>query len=443
MEVTTGAIDVEERDGIVRARGLPYGRAERFAAGRPVDSWSGRHDGTRPGPACPQRAGRLDFVTGPLVDGLRFDEDCLVLSVTAPRDAVSLPVMVWFHGGAYVAGGGEAPKYDPAPLVRAGNVVVVTVTYRLGIFGYLAPAEAGADDNIGLRDQILALRWVRENVTAFGGNPDDVTVFGQSAGGDSVIALMVSDGTEDLFHRVIAQSSPLAIGTGTSDTAAGRSAMAIDMQAAMSAVLDGVAPRDADVELLLQAEAAAVQAARRTKFLGAMAFAPRLGRYPLPSADTLHTRLAEAAQRCELLIGYTRNDGAPFIAMQPRIAALRPDYVRRQAIRVASRSLTTRVFARSCKAFAHSWRIAGGRAATYRVDWAPAGSALGACHCIELPHLFGDPHTWADAPMLGTARRPDEALAQRMRSTWTAFAHGGLDALPAAELQFGQGPMRR
>lgn len=439
MEITLGdgPIDVEVRDGVLRARGLPYGRAVRFEAGRSVTPWSAARDATRPGPACPQRIGRLDFVTGPVLRDLRVDEDCLVLSVTAPQDADRLPVMVWFHGGAYVAGGGESAKYDPTRLARDGRVVVVTVTYRLGIFGYLAPDEAEADDNIGLRDQLLALQWVQRNARAFGGNPGDVTVFGQSAGGDSVLALMVCDGAEGLFHRAIAQSAPLGVGTGTAEVARGRADMAAAMQAAMSASLGGASPRDVGIGRLLEAEAAAAVAAQRFSTLGGMAFAPRMGRRPLPRADELAARFAEAAQRVELLIGYTRDDGAPFVALQPRVARVRSDFVRRQAIRVARRPVTARIFGRGVDAFAADWRANGGRVGTYRVDWAPGDTPLGACHCIELPHLFGTPQTWADAPMLGRARRPDEALGEQMRSAWAAFAHGGVAALPAGELRFG------
>lgn len=129
---------VEEEDGLVRARGLRYGTAARFTRAEPTPLWEGVLDATRSGPACPQRPSRVSWMTGPLLDGLVMDEDCLVLSVTAPADANGLPVMVWLHGGAYVSGSGESRKYDAAPLARHGDVVVVNVSYRLGTFGFLA-----------------------------------------------------------------------------------------------------------------------------------------------------------------------------------------------------------------------------------------------------------------------------------------------------------------
>jgi para-nitrobenzyl esterase len=129
----------EDDSALLRARGIRYGRADRFSAPHPIPPWSGVLDTTARGPACPQLPSRLEWVTGPVVDRLAMSEDCQVLSVTAPSDAIGLPVMVWFHGGAYVSGGGEAPKYDADDLARRGRVVVVRVTYRLGVLGYLSP----------------------------------------------------------------------------------------------------------------------------------------------------------------------------------------------------------------------------------------------------------------------------------------------------------------
>lgn len=440
MQLTIGAgpLEVDASDGVIRARGIPYGSATRFDAAVPPTPWTTPRDATVPGPACPQRPGRLDFVTGPVLTGSTFDEDCLVLSVTAPGDATGLPVMVWFHGGAYVAGGGESSKYDPTLLAVQGGVVVVTVTYRLGIFGYLAPPDADGADNVGLRDQILALRWVRDNAAAFGGDPANVTVFGQSAGGDSVIALMLSDETEGLFRRAIVQSAPLGIASGSADVVEGRGRMSDAMRAAMGRTLAGEDPRAATPTRLLAAEGAAVLAARDFGLLGGMAFAPTLGLASLPSASDLPERIADAARRVELLIGHTRDDASPFVAMNPRVAALgRLKPLQRRVIRAATGPMTSRVFGRAVEAFVASWRSGGGRAATYRFDWAPPDAPFGACHCIELPYLLGSPGAWADAPMLGPTRSLDDHLGSRMRALWSGFARDGLESLPSSSLRLG------
>ncbi len=399
-----------EDDGtLLRARGIRYGRAARFAAPQPIAPWSNVLDATTRGPACPQLPSRLEWVTGPVVDGLAMSEDCQVLSVTAPSDANGLPVMVWLHGGAYVSGGGEAPKYDAEELARRGRVVVVRVTYRLGVLGYLSPSGV---DNLGLRDQILALKWVHDNICAFGGDPERVTVFGQSAGADSVLSLLLCEQTTGLFQRAIMQSAPLGVRDG-------RDAMTAAMRSAANAVTTGQ---------VVDAQTAAVAAAAPFGLIGSLPFGPITGSDPLPAASHADDRLADAARRIELLVGYTRNDGAPFVAMDPRIARLkRLGPVGAVIERAASAALTRRVFGMPARRLAEAWRRHGGRSAAYRVDWSPPRAPMGACHCIELPLLFDAP-AWADAPMLGGGP-VDERLAETMRRNWSGFAHHGVDGL--------------
>lgn len=417
-----------EDGGLIHARGITYAVAERFAVPRPTAAGP---DATRRGPACPQLRSRLEFVTGPVVDRLPVSEHCQVLSVTAPVDADRLPVMVWFHGGAYVSGGGEAAKYDPDLLVVEGRIVVVTVTYRLGVFGYLNLHDPSAE-NLGLRDQLLALQWVRDNIAAFGGDPDRVTVFGQSAGADSVVSLLLCSEATGLFHRAILQSAPLGLrGSRTALTAA--------MRAAAQAALAGVAPLEASVEQLLAAQTAAAAAGQRFGRLGLMPFAPTIGCAPLPAAQDVAERLADAAPRIEILVGYTRDDALPFIAMTPRGQRLRRlGPLGRAGLAVAGRWMTRRIFGRPAIAFATQWRAAGGRAATFRVDWSPRHAPLGACHCIELPLLFGSPEVWTDAAMLGPPPRSvDGRRGRAMRAHWTAFARDGVCALGSSPLRIG------
>ncbi len=412
---TGGRLLVQEVDGLIQARGVPYATAERFAPPVPVAespaASSDAVDATARGPACPQLPSRLAFVTGPVLDGLATSEHCQVLSVTAPADADGLPVMVWFHGGAYVSGSGEAAMYDPDTLVREGRVIVVRVSYRLGILGFLNLADADCD-NLGLRDQIAALRWVQDNIAAFGGDPRRVTVFGQSAGGYSALALMMCPETEALFTRAILQSAPLGV------LGVDRTAMVAAMREAASARLSGVAPSSADIGLLLQAQAAALTAAAPFGLIGKMPFAPNVSQLPIadPEAVTL------AASRVELLVGYTRDDALPFVLLDRRGARLRRlGRVGGAASTMAGRALTRRAFGAPALALASSWRAAGGRAHTYRVDWTPG--PFGACHCIELPLLLGSRETWSNAPMLGSDG-VDEDLAVRVRAQWSAFAHG-------------------
>jgi para-nitrobenzyl esterase len=402
---------------LLRVRGIRYARAARFAAPQPLPPWLDVLKATTRGPACPQLPSRLEWVTGPVADDLAMSEDCQVLSVTAPSDADGLPVMVWLHGGAYVSGSGEAAKYDADELARTGRVVVVRVTYRLGILGYLSPSGV---DNLGLRDQILALRWVHDNIDAFGGDPGRVTVFGQSAGADSVYSLMLCEETTGLFQRAIMQSAPLGVREGRDE-----------MTAAMRLAANGYSPAE-----LMDAQIAAAVAAARFGLVGGLPFGPIMGLDPLPAAADADDRLADAARRIELLLGYTRNDGTPFAAMDPRVAkARRFGPVGTAVERAASASMTRRAFSAPARRLAKTWRGSGGRVATYRVDWSPPGAPLGACHCIELPLLF-DGAEWGDAPMLGGGPI-DDRLAGAMRRNWSGFAHHGVDGLDSPTLRFG------
>ncbi|BCI80097.1 carboxylesterase family protein [Mycobacterium sp. SMC-18] len=420
-----------ENDGVVVARGVPYARADRFAAPEPVTFGREVIDATERGPACPQLPSRLQSVTGAFVDDLTKSEQCQVLTVTAPADAESLPVMVWFHGGAYVSGGGESPKYDAQTLAAEGQVVVVTVTYRLGIFGYLNIHDP-ATQNLGLRDQICALQWVRDNISAFGGDPQRVTVFGQSAGGDSVMSLMLCPETAGLFTRAILQSAPLGLPRE-------RSAMAAAMRKAALVSLAGVPAMEADIEQLLAAQVAALTAAQPFGRVAMMAYAPILGHAPLVSAEQFESQIADAARRVEILVGYTRDDGRPFVSMDPRgehVQRLGP--LGAALTTLIGRNMTRAEFGRPAIDLARSWERAGGHAATFRVDWAPPRAPLGACHCIELPLLLGAVGAWTDAPMLGPEPRTvDENLGREMRSVWAGFAYDHVAARGQRQLIFG------
>ena len=215
-------------------KGIPYATPPvgdlRWRPPQPVESWSGVRSCTKFGPAAHQRQpGMADFVDA-LVEGVglgptrqralaaavkvmptKENEDCLTLNVRAPRHASSLPVMVWIHGGDHTDGGGAEPMYQSNVLPERG-CVLVTINYRLGMFGFLAhPAlsaesSQGVSGNYGLLDQIAALAWVRDNIVGFGGDPGNVTIFGESAGGEAVLNLMTAPAARGLFHKAIAQS---------------------------------------------------------------------------------------------------------------------------------------------------------------------------------------------------------------------------------------------
>lgn len=222
VELAAGTLRGTVASGHRLFAGIPYAAAPvgplRFAAPVPAPGWAGVRDATRPGPRCIQ-----DPNSDP-ERGANTTEDCLTLNVWTPPVAdEKRPVMVWIHGGAFVGGSGEI--YDAGRLAARGGIVVVTINYRLGTLGFLAhPALGTAGDvgNYGLADQQAALRWVRDNIAEFGGDPEKVTVAGESAGGMSVCDHLVSPGSAGLFRAAILMSAPcqaqadLAVATGRS-----------------------------------------------------------------------------------------------------------------------------------------------------------------------------------------------------------------------------------
>lgn len=222
IQLDSGAVRglvIGEGDELHLYRGIPYAAPPvgelRWRPPQPPAAWSGVRECYQFGPAAPQKPSPMLATFPGMALGAATREDCLYLNVWAPADRGDdpLPVMVWIHGGGYVMGAASQPLYDAADLARRG-VVVVSINYRLGPLGFLAHPQLSAESeqhssgNYGLLDQIEALRWVQRNIKAFGGDPERVTIFGESAGGGSVFALLVSPLAKGLFHRAIAESGP-------------------------------------------------------------------------------------------------------------------------------------------------------------------------------------------------------------------------------------------
>ncbi|QTC91165.1 carboxylesterase/lipase family protein [Brevundimonas goettingensis] len=214
VHASAGAVQGREADGIQAFKGIPYAAPpvgqNRWRPPAPIAAWSGVRDASDYGAACiqPSRAPASIYSS----DLGRTSEDCLTLNVWTPATTGKAPVMVWIHGGALVAGSSKEPLYDGAALAKQG-IVVVSINYRLGVLGFLAHPDLSAESpvgisgNYGLMDQVAALTWVKRNIASFGGDPDQVTIAGESAGGLSVMYLMASPIARGLFQRAIAQSA--------------------------------------------------------------------------------------------------------------------------------------------------------------------------------------------------------------------------------------------
>src|SRR5581483_9337638 len=219
VETALGRLAGDRKNGISRFKGIPFAKPPvgplRWRMPEPAQAWAGVRDATRFGFVCPQAPTQLETLMGLTVG--EPSEDCLYLNVWTPAcDNARRPVMVWFHGGAFVIGAGSQGVYNGKHLA-ARDAVVVTANYRLGAFGFLnlrdaTDGRAPGTGSEGLADQIMALQWVHDNIAAFGGDPDNVTIFGESAGAMSVSALLTAKTARGLFHKAIAQSGAGHIG---------------------------------------------------------------------------------------------------------------------------------------------------------------------------------------------------------------------------------------
>ncbi len=338
---------------------------------------------------CPQGHFRLNFLMKE-PEPMILSEDCLFLNIWTPLRAGKYPVLVWIHGGAYVAGSGEEAAYDGGALCLQGNIVVVTISYRLGAFGYLYNEEDGIC-NLGMKDQIAALRWVKANIARFGGDADRITVAGQSAGGHSVAAIIASC-NEPLFHKAIIQSAPLGMCTKRKD---GKALYDMMLKAA------GKPHKALSADELLDVQNKVIKQSRSM-----MPFSPVApdfsGRVSVPSLESV-------------LITWQKDDASPFVAL----ALGHEDGFGSIIDRIATRAASRKVFALPAMRYARALAAAGIPTETCCLDWHPKGSPFGACHCLELSLLFGSWERWQGARMLGqTSRREWEEKAIELRERW-------------------------
>ncbi len=213
VETKQGKLQGVEDKGVSVWRGIPYAKAPvgelRFRAPQAPEKWEGVKTATAFGPVAPQMSSNLTSKYA------EQSEDCLSLNIWSPAaDGKKRPVMFWIHGGGFVIGAGSADLYDGAYMAKNGDVVVVTINYRLGPIGFLYFKDTKNkqfENNLGIRDQIAALKWVRENIAAFGGDPEQITIFGESAGGTSVEILLSTPSAKGMFSKAIIQSGPPAI----------------------------------------------------------------------------------------------------------------------------------------------------------------------------------------------------------------------------------------
>jgi len=397
VEVPNGRLRGKANDGVLTFHNIPYARAGRFQPPEPAARWSGVRDAVARGPICPQGPGRLAFSINDPPSSMSQSEDCLNLSITTPGVAGRRPVIVWIHGGAYMIGGGETDQGDAEKLAAEGGVVVVAVSYRLGLFGYLWQSDPGRR-NLGLLDQLAALRWVVANIERFGGDPENITLAGQSAGGHSIVGMLERwTGTRPV-RRVVLQSSPISRRIGPDDA----KRVADAFHAALG--------RDAETAAVAQVLAAQGRAAAQGP--------PGMPIGPVLGSGSMDRR------GLDIMIGWARDDSSTLIALRESVS--KPgNWFGEAGSGPATAEYTRTVFSEPAEALAAS-TPADAKTYLYRLDLRPEGSPFGACHCLDLPLLFGDEASWRGSGMLGRESWSTfESLGRRVRAAWAAFATTG------------------
>lgn len=443
VETASGKLEGSNRGPVCVFKGIPFATARRWQAPERVAAWAGVRSARTAGAVAPQNPTQLSALLG--TGGGTIGEDCLSLNVWTPAcDGAKRPVMVWIHGGAFLHGAGSQGLYNGKHLAQAGDVVVVTINYRLGAFGFLrladisgGPGGSGAE---GLLDQIAALEWVRDHIGAFGGDAGNVTIFGESAGAMSVVSLLASPRAKGLFHKAISQSGGGHLGHARDH--ASRIADVFLRHAGLSADAVVAAP----IEVLLKAQLdllAEVDNQQDPHKLGALAFQPAIDGDTLPVKPIDAIRAGSAAG-IALVAGTCAEEWKLWTAMDPAIqamdAAMLESWARRMfgddaesliAANTGSSLYEHYVFMQTQRAFrepTHRLLDAQSKHAPvfdYRFDWKSPimGGAFGACHAIELGFVFGTHSVKGPDQFFGSGEKAD-AVNRAMMAAWASFAHG-------------------
>jgi para-nitrobenzyl esterase len=472
VETAHGKLRGFVENGVAAFKGIPYAQStagkNRFLPPQRLKPWTGVRDATRLGHPCIQT--NPDFPVW--LDPMPGSEDCLALNVWSPeraRPASKLPVMVWIHGGGYTFGSAGAPLYDCGNLARIGNIVAVGINHRLQAFGYSdVSANAGptfaASGNAGQLDILAALDWVRTNIEVFGGDPNNVTLFGQSGGGAKISTLMGMPASAGLFHRAIVQSGSIFRYRSQEEAEATSNRM--------FSIL-GIQRNDIDA---LQAVPADVLLRCGVKIMSeavgigdpSLKYAPVIDGHDLPT-DIWRTSAPERTRHIPLLLGSDRDetiiymsdearrsiaddealaravvDGTPAYAPnKEHVAELIPFYRKATSelsnFELAVQMSTDLAYWKGAVHQAELQSSAGAPVFMYRCDWrTPCFGSKWAPHSVEIPFVMGHEHygsAWdgKDTDQARAIADPDDArfkLGNRVLASWVNFAKNGNPSLP-------------
>jgi para-nitrobenzyl esterase len=468
VQTKSGRLRGESRDGVFRFLGIPYAQniagKNRFAPPQPVAPWTDVREAVRYAESSPQQSSEMSTpVTAAFAppDYVKPGDNCLALNVWAPAQAEkNLPVMVWLHGGGWTSGSGSCGIYDGENLARRGNVVLVTVNHRLGAsgltdFSRVLGREFVDSSNLGIRDMVAALQWVHDNIATFGGNPDLVTLFGESGGGWKVATLMGVPSAKGLFHRAIIQSGPLTrfMTPDKADEVARAVCKALDVTPETADKLNKIS-----TEEIVAAEAQVLAGMRMSMQSPGFpsGFWPVIDGEMIP-AHVFDPKAAPCSLDVPLLVGQNGTEFTLFMLRDQAAYALDDTELQQRVTMTFGEDAAPQILGTYRRDFPDSdpsglWfrlfsdyamgtlsseimdvRSAPGAAPVYayRFDWQTPilDGKLHSPHTIEIPFVFNNVSTGPGIAMT-EGRAEAAALAEKVSSAWVEFARTGK---PAAE----------
>jgi carboxylesterase type B len=465
VETTAGRLRGLWKSGLAVFRGIPYAAApigeRRWRATEPHAGWMGVRDATAHGPIAPQPVGLPhDAVLGTRGRSTQLmDEDCLTLTLWSPgTDEAHRPVLVWVHGGGITTGAGSWDVYSCEEFVRNGDLVGVSINYRLGPLGTLYAEEDGQGrGNFLMDDMLAALHWIQDNIAAFGGDPANVTVAGQSGGALAIAWMMGGEAGRGLFRRAILQSMPLGFRARSIEES--RENTERYFKALGVSTLQQARQLSTD-QVLAPLGQLAQESSRWGLFVPP--FAPVLDGHMIKH-QVLDALAEGRGADVDLMLGWTREEDAFFYAPDPAMRTASVEQVVERArltfgdaaphayaayararpgglpVEVLGDITTDERYRRDSLRLADLRATQGRPAYVYQLDWQTQAfdGLLGAPHCLELPFVFHNFSAWSDARMLeGTDSPKRQALTDAMHAAWIAFARTGdpnHDALPSWE----------
>ncbi|QJD82683.1 carboxylesterase/lipase family protein [Cohnella herbarum] len=449
VQTSLGSLQGIRKNEVIQFRGVPYAdapeREYRFSQARPVSAWTGIRDASHHGFIAPQPPSPLRQAIGESSEPPQ-GEDCLSLTITTPAiDHEKRPVVVWLHGGHYMTGAGSLDWYDGEELSKDGNLVTVGVNYRLGAFGFLH-FPGVSDGKMGISDILEALKWVQDHIAHFGGDPDRVTVMGQSAGAHAIMCLLAMGEARGLFQRAILQSAPASLAPLSVAKATENGSRLLEIlnvnqsnPQEIIAQLNTLSPTR-----IIQATVKLAQEIERFGQIN-LPFMPVIDSLSTVDRFIEMSAIGAGEAGIDLILGTNREEAnillgnvkvldpalvnERFVALTGKAEVIER-YRRRRpgstTIDLVSDLITDYTFLLPSLRLADAIHNTGSRTWVYQLDWAPFGSPFKACHGLELPFIFGNFESYKNVPILQGANPEVVAdLTSVIQSAWIGFIRTG------------------